>query len=319
MQIMRRVSDLWNNFRNYLDKKRKENKKAFDFCTKAGESLWVILSAFFPSLIENNIIVTGFLLISFFGVFLFQWAVLKNEFESQVESNEDKFNSQMMNVAQFTHSVVHGIKINIANVPYQEINFTRDALASFIKEGLNTLENNLSSKYEKTISASIKLCTKENRLKTFGRGVNNIESRGGEARVIKLDKREHSVSSNYAYNAIIKMKLKFFADGDLKNLSMKLKEKDKFYWEYSTDWSNYFRSTIVIPIRCPCFQKSGEVEEYKIVGLLCVDSHDVIPEWTNNSKSYGYELTAFFADSLYNYINKYLERQESLKLETEKN
>ena len=275
----------------------------------------------FPTLVENNAVITVFLFISFLLVFTFQWVLLNNKYESQIESNEAKYSlqikrdeekhhSQLMSIAQFTHSVAHRIKINIANVPYQDINFTREALASFIKEGLNTLESNLSSKYDTKVSASIKLCTKKNKLKTFGRGVNSIESRRGEARVIRLDRREHSISSNYAYNAIINKKLKFFADGDLKNLSMKEKENDKFYWEYSDDWSDYFLSTIVIPIRCPSLQRTGEVEEYRILGLLCVDSHDVIPEWTNNSKSYGYELTAFFADSLYNYINKYLEQQE---------
>ena len=73
---MQKIRDYCKKFRLFLNEKRRDNQKVFDLCTKAVGSVWVIISALFPTLVENNAVITVFLFISFLLVFTFQWVRL---------------------------------------------------------------------------------------------------------------------------------------------------------------------------------------------------------------------------------------------------
>lgn len=307
-----------SKFRVWLEEKREKSPKLFDSIFKIVEAVWIILTTFTPVIVQNKYFSAIFICVSFVAIYTTQWALLSNENDRRCtelnlkcESQIAAIEQQKLEAARFSHSAAHTIKNNVANIPHQELKLTRDALANYLKEGLNTLESILTKQYGTKVSASVKLGDRQGKLKTYGRGKNNIESRNGSARVNKLDRKSYTVTSNYAYSAIFNQQLRYFADGDLSNLTMQEKNEDKFFWEYKEPWENYFKATIVIPIRCQSFQDQDADELFEVLGLVCVDANAVIKEWTDNPNSYGYEITAFFADSLYNYIAQYLQQQRT--------
>ena len=101
------------------------------------------------------------------------------------------------------HLTTHGLKYGTAQIPYQDIRLTRKALADFLQTGLNGLEKALSKEYGTNISASVKLCTKPTKLKTFVRGKNNVISRSGISNTKTQDAKEYGIASNYAYKTIL--------------------------------------------------------------------------------------------------------------------
>ena len=331
MLILKRLKEALSRFRKWLEGNRSKNPKIFDFISKAVEATWILLTTFTPVLVQNKFVLVSLICVSFIVIYITQWALLKNETDRRCVELEEKNDSRIEAIRQqtlaavsFTHSAAHKIRDNVAKIPHQEIKPTREALASFLKEGLNSLESILTKEYGIKISASVKLGDRKNKLKTYGRGTNNIESRKGSLRVSRLDKKSYAITSNYAYTAIFDRQSKCFADGNLTNLTMKEKDGDEFFWEHEEPWEDYFEATIVIPIRCQSFKEGDEDDVFEVLGLVCVDANEVIEEWTDNPDSYGYEMTAFFADSLYNYIAQYLQQQKahsgpkSVKLHTTK-
>ena len=112
----------------------------------------------------------------------------------------------------------------------------------------------------------------------------NKESQNTNTKPIKI-------GDNYAYDTILKRKFQYFAEGDLINLSEKEKDDDKFFCEYGDKWKSLFRSSIIIPIRCQILARHSE--EYRMLGLICIDSKIVQPEWNRKKDSYAYHTTAF--------------------------
>lgn len=318
MRIFNHLREVLSKFRNWLEGNRTKNPKVFDFILKISEAGWILITTFTPALVQNKFVLASLICVSFIAIYITQWAVLENEADRRCaelnaknERDIEAMRQQTLEAVSFTHSAAHKIRDNVAKIPHQEIKPTREALASFLKEGLNSLENNLTKAYGTKISASVKLGDRKKKLKTYGRGTNSIESRKGSLKVSRLDKKSYAITSNYAYTAIFNRQSKCFADGDLKNLTMKEKDDDVFFWEHDEPWEDYFKATIVIPIRCQSFKEGDADDVFEVLGLVCVDANKVIEEWTDNPDSYGYEMTAFFADSLYNYIAQYLQQQKA--------
>ena len=185
---------------------------------------------------------------------------------------------------------------------------TRNSIPEFLVSTLNDLEQILSDHYGEKICASIKLCNTQNTLKTFARGQNNVACRGGIKKVRRQNAKSIRIGDNYAYDTILKRKFQYFAEGDLTNLSEKEKDDDKFFCEYGDKWKSLFHSSIIIPIRCQVLDRHSE--EYRMLGLICIDSKIVQPEWNYKKVSYAYQTTAFVADVLYSLIESYIIAQQ---------
>ena len=315
--LWKRLKSLLLQCRNKLECIRKKNPKAFDLAARFIEIVWVFISTFLAGIAPNAILLVVVMSIAFGVMCLIQWALLKNENDREQEKirqeaakKEKKYQAQTLDVIRFSHSVAHTIRDQTAKIPHQEMRLTRGDLADFLNGSLSALETVLSDKYGVTISASAKLCTNHKRLKTFARGKNSIITRGGLAKIKVRDRKEIPVAKNYAYIAIIDRQMQYFADGDLQNLTMKEKDGDKFFCELGSQWNDIFSATIIIPIRCPNFTKVGSAIEYEVKGLICIDSAETIPEWTNSTETAAYNMTAFLADSVYGYIEAYTEQQK---------
>lgn len=216
---------------------------------------------------------------------------------------------QSLEMINFAHTVTHKIKMNISQMPNQSIEMTRNSIVEFLGFTLELLEKILTRYYGEPICASIKLCNTQNTLKTFARGPKNVSSRGGRKKVKRLNSKSLKIGDNYAYDSILKRKFQYFAEGDLRNLSEKENDDDKFFCEYGDKWQDVFLSTIIIPIRCRIL--SGCSEEYRMLGLVCIDSKVIQPDWGRKTESYAYQTTAFVADALYSLIDSYIIAQQN--------
>lgn len=48
-----------------------------------------------------------------------------------------------------------------------------------------------------------------------------------------------------------------------------------------------------------------------MLGLVCIDSKVIQPDWGRKTESYAYQTTAFVADALYSLIDSYIIAQQN--------
>ena len=307
----KRYKQIITKIRQFVERIRIKNPKLFNVISTVLQIAWFYFSTFFSSL-ASSLWLTGIIASVTFGIlFFFQWILLTNKHEQITCEKVQEIERQVVDSVTFSHDVTHNIKTRISLMPNQELGVTREEIAHLLDKILNELEENLSNYYKHDICASIKLCINVNKLKTFARGNRNVKCRGGRRKVQKFNKKEIKITDNYAYNLILKKQLSFFSEGDLNNMTEKENDGDVFYCEYGEKWPEYFLSTIVIPIRYQII--NGERAEYKMLGVICVDSKEKHPEWSNRTDNYGYQMSAFVADTVYSLIDHYMIAQMANK------
>lgn len=297
--------------RRFVERIQTKNPRLFNGISIVLEIAWFCFATFFSSL-ASSLWLTGIIASASFGtLYFYQWILLTNKQEQTTREIVQEMEKQVVDSVTYSHNVTHNIKTRISLMPNQELGVTREEIVNLLNEILNGLEEKLSAYYKHDICASIKLCVNINKLKTFARGNRNVKCRGGRRKVQKFNKKEIKIADNYAYNLILKNQLSFFAEGDLNNLTEKENDDDVFYCEYGEKWREYFLSTIVIPIRYQII--NGERAEYKMLGVICVDSKEKHPEWSNRKDNYGYQMSAFVADTVYSLIDHYMIAQMANK------
>lgn len=335
---MKRIKRIASNIRKKLDMLRERNPKAFDKVSKFIQFIIPFLGAFAPALVTNIwCIMIGEAFI-FSSVLLFQWAILTNrrirevdealeDHVKEIDELKNKYNEneaileelylndnnklvtqkikeieflkqQTRDIAGFSYVVSDQVKKLSTEFEYAQDAVVTNHITLFLQKCLNNIEELLGAYYQVEIRASIKLTVSASTLKTYVRGKNNIESRGGVFKTKELNEKNIPVNSNYAYKAIVKKKMKFFSEADLNNMHNKAKESDFFFCEYGDDWNDIFISTVVMPIRIPIY--TANYEDYNILGIICIDCSEIIPEWSDRTfqEKIGYHIIADLADSL---------------------
>lgn len=313
--------------RHIFEQIRSKNPHLFDGMANGIQVLWLLISTFWTAVSKSTVLVALGTCLTAVVLYLAQWVLLTNRREREIakekEINQTQLNDlvrkleivagdaeeRSLEMMQFAHMVAHEIKMNISRMPNQSIEVTRCDIPEFLVGTLNTLERILSDYYGQDICASIKLCNTSNTLRTVARGDKNISCRGGIRKVRMLNGRSIKIERNYAYSSLLKRKFQYFAEGDLRNLSEKEKDYDRFYCEYGNKWPDLFLATIIIPIRCRIL--SDDAEEYKMLGLICIDSKTPQPDWNQKMNSYAYQMLAFVADALYSLIDSYIIAQQN--------
>ncbi len=335
---MNRLKKIASDIRKYLDLLRKRNPKIFDKISKFIQFIIPFLGAFAPALVTNIWCIMIGEAVIFSSVLLFQWAILTNrrirevdealeDHIKEIDELKDKYNEdeaileelylndnnklvaqkikeidclkhQIRDIAGFSYVVSDQVKKLSTEFEYSQDAVVTNHITLFLQKCLNNIEELLGTYYQVEIRASIKLTASANVLKTYVRRKNNIESRGGVFRTKELNEKNIPVKSNYAYNAIVKKKMKFFSEADLHNMHNKVKESDIFFCEYGDNWSDIFISTVVMPIRIPIY--TAEFEDHNILGIICIDCNEIIPEWSDRTfpDKIGYHIIADLADSL---------------------
>lgn len=316
-------------FRNWLKKLRQKHPTVFDWFSKFGSYLFSVLSSFLPVLISIPWVTVVLFLIVSSSLFAFQWATLVNREERHINHIHKKYksrireldkahrnemtqkNHQIYMITSFSHSVSHTVK----ELTSKATNSTnRDYLFDFfdfLTESCNMLEDVLSSVYQKPIRVSVKLSCSDSSFKTYARGEQNVESRGGPAKDQNTFVKEIPITSNYAYHLLYDAQWPYYASGNLKSLEKASREKegDQFYCEYGEKWSDLFNSTIIMPIRTKRYNDSSPGKKYMIYGLVCIDCIECISEWSTPSLSgtIGYQIIADYADSICTLAKRYSE------------
>lgn len=150
------------------------------------------------------------------------------------------------------------------------------------------------------ISACIKLLTDDSKsTKTFYRSSN------AKAKREKRDlNKEVRFTKNTDFYKIIKENEEYFYVGDLEKYS---KEKGNDYKNSNRDYLNYYKGTIVVPIKIEnnyihfSKDKKGGVH---LLGFLCVDSLSK-KAFTERQRKYNLQIMFIFANIFYMILNKY--------------
>lgn len=322
------IRNVLNWIRERLNSIRSKNPQAFDKAVKIIEFLITFISCFTPALATNYWIrvVLEFILLSL--ILVLQWSTYTNRIiklkkdltsaEEKINSfNQDdycekikKINQRFDNMVGFSHSISDSVKKITAEISKPIDSRVVTKVTGFLQQSLSSLEMLLTAHYEKNIRASIKIKVNKRSVKTYARGKNNIESRGGEYQCCLSNRKCITVKKNYAYIAIIEKQRKFFAEGNLQEMHNKFRRDDVFFCEHGDNYYNLFKSTIVMPIRIPVFTDlPSEQNEplQNIFGMLCIDCEDEMPEWSSNTltEQRAYHLIADYADSLAILIKEY--------------
>ena len=333
--MIEKLKLIFHKTRKAIDQIRKHNPKLFDSSSKVIGYIFSFITAFIPVLTLPDWII--YMLIFLFSSFIltFQWAVLINREERNIASIiqqhekekkilEDFYQEQtiMGELACFSHFTAQKVKEIMTTMPTTPNNQSIDTLMEFLNESLNYVEKILSKYYTKEIRASIKLNTLgSNSFMTFGRGTNNISSRGGKTKVATINKKEILIEQNYAYQRIINEQIPYFSEGDLLHLKNKINADDIFFCEYK-NYFDIFKSTIIVPLRFLSKTTYTNFQrEYTILGILCIDCVELIPEWSKNdiSNSFAYHVIAGYADNICALIRQHLNGVKIKQKRTQKN
>ncbi|WP_028520098.1 hypothetical protein [Ruminococcus flavefaciens] len=225
------------------------------------------------------------------------------EDEKKYKARLTEINCRFDELAGFSHIVSDRVKKITAEIEKPVDPRVVKKMTDFLQQSLSSLEKLLSEHYGHEIRSSIKIMISNDKLKTYARGHNNIISRGGEYHCSQLNVREIEIADNYAYTAIVQHEQQFFAEGNLIEMHNKFDRDDVFFCEYGDEYTNYFYSTIVMPIRVPVFASEyddNSERTQEVMGMLCVDCLKELPEWSDNNlrNKRAYHIIADYADSL---------------------
>ena len=109
------------------------------------------------------------------------------------------------------------------------------------------------------------------------------------------DKLELKTGKNSALDQALRLEL----DGAVSHFQSSDLTKDPNYKTEMPNWFRYYKSMIIIPIRCVKYKKIGTPKASDDIGLLCLDTKS--RNRLNNT--YHVDLLAAFADQMYNFLN----------------
>lgn len=312
------ASLIYKKFRALLSALNKLNPRRYQFCYKA--ALWLI--DMLPLLIvvtdTNNVILVVLLVLAFFFGLLLYGATLKNKYDEDVNEAFDmaicdlekksKENNELSKfiVALFDMHYQLAEKISIGSSYMNKKGADKqERLLDDLGYLVEKMEYVLSKYYDKEICVCIKLVTRAESVRTFARGKNNIAKRGGEHIVAKLYNEDELISENYAFDMIINKQRSCFIEGDLRNIKTVSQPGDTFKCKRSK-WEEFFLATAVFPVRgLSKYQPDSTHHQYDVIGIICIDAHEIMDVWQETSGSMVYTFGAFCANLLYSYLSMY--------------
>lgn len=171
----------------------------------------------------------------------------------------------------------------------------REKLVDIEKSTITSVCQRISQIYSKLIGkscvVSVKLLTKENdgtlKAKSYARSENDSERDKAEPKTFEVN-----TGQNTAFDLAL-MKdttgnIIYFYSGDL--------EKHKHYLNQRPNWKKYYRSTIVVPIRCPGVEGKPAQDD---IGFLSIDTKS--RNRLNNN--HHVVMLAALADQMYNFMS----------------
>lgn len=174
-------------------------------------------------------------------------------------------------------------------------------LASNLKEYVDALARYLTDYRGITISICIKAFKKRERNRSDFLTEEIITLvRSSNTEKERINNKKTYIGQNTDFTNLCKGQIVFFASSNLN----KIKASGQ-YINDSENWkSNKYISTLVTPIRYNNSNTGNNYIKSDIIGFLCIDSTEEIPEW-ENSDSFELQILAAFSDILYVYLKEF--------------
>ncbi len=238
-----------------------------------------------------------------------------------VKSKSESFYVQRKTTEFLHRELIHKIRDNIVELEPLSLKLQKfakenneDAISECYKNEFTKLRNNLKgyidslSKYlteyrGEPISICIKVFKKRdrNRLEFQTEEIVTL-TRSSNTEWERNNSQKTYVGQNTDFTNLCKGQMIFFGSSNLH----KINESGQ-YINDSENWNkNKYTSTLVTPIRYNNSNSDNGNNNIKpdIIGFLCIDSVEEIPEW-ENSDSFELQILAAFSDILYVYIKEF--------------
>lgn len=186
---------------------------------------------------------------------------------------------------------------------------------NYIGDVLDNMCEVMNSFTEKKVCACVKLFTYTDReevidennskLITFCRSKNSDTNRDNYE---KRNSKDIYLKDNTDFRYILDGSIEkdYFYQGNLVEFNNKLKETGKRYRNTNINWEQYYRGTIVVPIRIECkhLYNQNQDSAFHIMGFLCVDSMDT-DAFREEQENYNVDMIKAYADMIYIFLDQY--------------
>lgn len=206
--------------------------------------------------------------------------------------------------------ILNHYKMNELNVPLLTTdlqNFLKNAL-DYLCEIFNEFTRQKVSACIKYIDGATEKIDLENAtVRTFVRSTNSHINRNNNDKNIKEAIR---IKDNTDFYDILssesKNKKPYFYQRNLIKYEKALRANGLHYDNSTHNWEEYYRATIVVPIRIANERLffNAQCKSYNVIGFLCVDSMSV-NAFLENQENYNVLLLKSFAAEIYMILNQY--------------
>lgn len=237
-------------------------------------------------------------------------------------------NDRMKITSETYHNLLHNARNVYFHVMHQHktkqltVSLLTDTYKAELQNVLDSLCGIMESFTKRDISACIKLIEYSNQTRRTGRNRDEVVSNdirlstfcrstnsdSGRSEYEVANKRPIVLKENTDFFEIISTEntKNYFYQGNLPKYADELHKLGKAYNNTNPDWSRYYRSTIVVPIRIEFkllyHQKKNDA--YHVIGFLCVDSM-YTDAFTSKQERYNVEVARSFADIVYVLLSQY--------------
>lgn len=252
------------------------------------------------------------------------------------------FDKQNIITSDF-HHILHSIRNitqSLANTTYNTDEELKKSFEKDERELCNKIEEMYKKLFDRPTSVCIKMLQADDlasedykkwQITTFARGFNSSGGIKGERG--KNDHKLIPVEGNSDFLIIIEDIVDFFVSEDMTDIRQKFQDTYQRVYTNSREdneknnkekerFSDYYNSTIVIPIRIESRflgDSNSNLKKYHLLGFFCIDTVDAFKTREELDKFYiGVEYAKAVADALYSQISGYLGRFIDLRIKAKK-
>lgn len=227
---------------------------------------------------------------------------------------------RMSKITKNMHYLLHNVRDTYFKIMlYHKIRrLSRQSLSEIYKLSLQGVMDNLCSTINAYTSREVHACIKLITSEDFDRkmDINNAtlvtfcRSRNSEHKRSRYEENNRPIflRENSDFYEVVSPEFEktHFYQGDLIAYDEEKKKNGERYKNSNPDWAEFYRGTIVVPIRIER-DKLYHIEEndaYDIIGFLCVDSKST-DAFTKSMENYLVDMMYAYADVIYILLGQY--------------
>ncbi|HJC23210.1 MAG TPA: hypothetical protein H9761_05840 [Candidatus Eisenbergiella merdavium] len=245
------------------------------------------------------------------------------KYENRLEQQRQEFEKQKSIVCVNNYKFMHDYRneINWMEFNAKEGKLSEETLhhtvENFLEKSLDNLTGILSNLTGETVCGCVKLIIGGNfnnvkiedaSVRTFARSSNTDCKR--RSNDVKSDKKGVPIRGNTDFMSILSddrnSNDSYFYKGNLLEFNNEMKKIGKSYENTTLNWEEYYKGTIVVPIRIAKKRISNthSINSYCILGFLCVDTLSLTAFIAEQEENYTY-IVKSYAATMFNMLYKY--------------